>query len=255
MNIAQIEKAAFELVACLWQKKYLPNDHILVLPYIESQEVRECVRRLSENFGLKVVRQEKHIHILVQPHSSFHTNPISELKKSVKGYEYRVDLYLMGVVWMVICSEADNDIDSKIKWENEGLSYGEIEELVTKTLNYWYEVDKESEGTFSKEWSLAVKEMHKKWKLLRYQKLENGRVSYIKDSKFGLIDGAVKELEKDKMVFIERTAQTSRVTPMPVFFERLRARFGNMDRYQERYDEIQLLLKNVKEYEGMGAKV
>ncbi|MDF9495186.1 DUF6063 family protein [Bacillus cereus] len=253
MNIAQIEKAAFELVACLWQRKYLPNDHALVHPYIESQEVRNCVRRLADSFGLKVVRQDKHMHILVQPHNSFHTNPISELKRTVKTYDNRINLYIMGVIWMVICSEADNDIDSKIKWENEGLSYGEIEELVTKTLNHWYELDAESEGTFSKDWSLAVSEMHKKWKLLRYHKLENGRVSYIKESKFGLIDGAVRELEKDKMVFIERTAQTSRMTPTPVFFERLRARFGNMDRYQDRYDAFKVLLEDVKETGEMGA--
>ncbi|MFE5132026.1 hypothetical protein, partial [Bacillus mobilis] len=186
-------------------------------------------------------------------HNSFHTNPISELKRTVKTYDNRINLYIMGVIWMVICSEADNDIDSKIKWENEGLSYGEIEELVTRTLNHWYELDAESEGTFSKDWSLAVSEMHKKWKLLRYHKLENGRVSYIKESKFGLIDGAVRELEKDKMVFIERTAQTSRMTPTPVFFERLRARFGNMDRYQDRYDAFQVLLEDVKETGEMGA--
>lgn len=253
MNQAQIQEASFKLLATLWQKKYLLNDHVLVHPYIESQDVRNCVRRFTDSFGLKVVRQEKHIHMMVQPHVSFLTNPISELKRTIKTYNNKVDLYLMGVVWMVVCSEADNDITLKIKWENEGLSYGEIEELVTKTLTHWYNLNKDSEGNFSREWSLAVKDMYTKWRLLRYNKTENGRISYVKESKFGVIDSAIRELEKDRMVFIERTVQTSRMTPTPVFFERLKARFGNLDGYQDRYELLKILFEDAKESGEVGA--
>jgi hypothetical protein len=254
MNQTQIQEAAFKFLAALWQQKYLSNDNPIVYPYIESQDVRNCVRKFGEAFGVRIVRKEKNIHLLVQPQDSFLTYPINELKRTVKTWENRIDLYLLGVVWMVLCAEADNDMDtSKIKWENEGLSYGEIEELVTKNLERWYERDKESEGNFSKEWSLAVKDMYEKWRLLRYNKTENGRVSYIKESRFGVIDSAVKELAKDKMVFVERLAQTARVTPTPVFFERLKARFGNMDKYQDRYELLQVLFSDTKESGEVGA--
>jgi hypothetical protein len=254
MNQSQIQEASFKLVAALFERKYLPLDHPFVNPYIQEQDVRNCVRRFAEAFGLRVAREGKNIHLLVQPHDSILTNPIGELKKTVKTYQNRIDLYLLGVVWMVLCAEADNDMDSsKIKWENEGLSYGEIEELVTKNLEQWYERDKNSEGNFSKEWSLAVKDMYNKWSVLRYNKMENGRVLYIRDSRFGVIDSAVKELEKDKMVYIERLAQTTRVTPTPVFFERLKARFGNMDRYQDRYELLQVLFQDTKDSGEVGA--
>ncbi|WP_413299690.1 DUF6063 family protein [Bacillus sp. 1P10SD] len=254
MNHAQIQTASSDLMATLWAKKFLPLDHPLVSPYLSEQEVRNCIRRYADSFGLRVAKQGSNLHLLVQPHDSILTNPISELKKTVKTYQNRIDLYLLGVVWMVLCAEADNDIDtSKIKWENEGLSYAEIEDLVSKNLEQWYEKDKASDGQFSKEWSLAVKDMYNKWKILRYSKVENGRIQYVKDSRLGVIDCAVKELEKDRMVYIERTATTSRATPTPVFFERLKARFGNMDRYQDRYELIQVLFQDTKESGEVGA--
>jgi hypothetical protein len=254
MNLTQIQKASSDLVAALWDKKYLPNDHPLVYPYIESQDVRNSVRIMCESFGQRVARMEKHTHLLVQPRDSILTNPVNEMKKTVKSWENKVDLYLIGVVWMVLFAEADNVMDtSKIKWENDGISYGEIEELVTKNLENWFAKDQESEGQFSRDWSLAVKAMHEKWKLLRYHKVENGRISYIKDSRFGVIDSAVRELAKDRMVFLEKMAQTARVTPTPVFFERLKARFGNLDQFQERYELLQILFQDTKNSDEVGA--
>ncbi|MGD6803942.1 DUF6063 family protein [Rossellomorea aquimaris] len=253
MNQGQVQKAASDLLAGLWQQKYLANDHVLVHPFIESQDVRNCVRRFSESFGFRVVRQEKHIHMLAQPGKSFLTNPIQEIKKNVRGYDTQTDLYLMGVVWMIIFSEADNELSTTIKWENEGLSYGEIEELVDNTLNHWRRLNEESEGDFSKEWSLAITRMHAKWSVLRYSKEEKGRVTYVKDSRLGLIESAARELEKDKMVFIERTALMSKVTPKPVFNERLKARFGNLDKYQDRYELLKVLLEDVRESGEVGA--
>ncbi|QFT87687.1 hypothetical protein FIU87_03395 [Bacillus sp. THAF10] len=253
MNQAQVQENAARLFAELWQHKYLPNDHAYVHAYVESQDVRNCLRRMTEQFGFKIVRTEKNMHIMAQPGKSFLTNPINELRKSVKSYETQTDLYLMGVIWMVIFSEADNELAGTIKWENDGFSYGEIEDLVTKTLNHWQELNESSEGIFAKEWSLAVTRMYAKWKVLSFNKMVKGRVSYTKDTRLGLIDCAARELEKDKMVFIEQTAQMSKVTPKPVFYERLKARFGNMDKFQDRYDLLKVLIEDVRESGEMGA--
>lgn len=253
MNQPQVETAAAQLMAALLAKKYLPIEDKLVHSYIESQEVRTCVRRFADCFGVRVVRKEKNIHMLVQPKISIFTNPLDELKRSTKTYRSRTDLYLLGLVFMVIFAEADNDIPSKIKWENDGISYGEIEELVTEALNYWHQLNLKSDGTFSEEWSLAVNDMYNKWRLLPYNKSEKGRVTYVKDTKFGVIESAARELEKDKMIFIERTTLTSKLTPTPVFFERLKARFGNMDNYQDRYDILKALVEDAKETGEVGA--
>lgn len=253
MNQSQIETATYELFTALLQNKYLTNDNPIVFPYIESQEVRSSMRRLANSFGVKVIRQDKYVHIMVQPHSSIFTSPLSELKRTVKTYGNRLDLYLKGVIWMVIFNEADNDVSTKIKWENEGLSYHQIEELVSNILQHWYDINQEQEGKFSEDWALAVNDMYDKWRLLRYSKEENGRIFYTKESKLGMIDGAARELEKDRMVFIERTTKTSRLTPTPVFFERLKARFGNLDKYQDRYEMMKLLIDEGKQATEEGA--
>lgn len=253
MNQAQVQEAAAKLFAVLWQEKYLSNGHPLVHPYVESIDVRNCLRRLTEQFGFRVVRGDKHMHLLTQPGKSFLTNPIKELRRTVGKYENQTDLYLMGVIWMIIFAEADNDLSGVVKWENEGFSYGEIEDLVTKTLNHWQKLDRDSDGDFSKEWSIAVTRMHAKWSVLQYSKTTKGRVSYSKDTRLGLIDSAARELEKDKMVFIEHTAQMNKITPLPVFYERLKARFGNMDKFQDRYDLLKVLLEDARESGEVGA--
>lgn len=59
MNQAQVQENAARLFAELWQHKYLPNDHAYVHAYVESQDVRNCLRRMTEQFGFKIVRTEK----------------------------------------------------------------------------------------------------------------------------------------------------------------------------------------------------
>jgi hypothetical protein len=253
MNQSQIQEAAANLIAGLWQQKYLPLEHSLVHPYIEDQEVRNCVRRLSECWGMKVGREGKNLHLMAQPNKSVLTTPMEELRRSVRGYDSETDLYLMGVIWLVIFAEADNELSTSIRWENEGLAYSEIEDMVNKTLEHWNKLNEEAEGAFAEEWSIGVKRMYSKWKVLRHTKTRKGRVVFAKDSRLGLIENAVRELEKDKMVFVERTAQMSRVTPLPVFRERLKLRFGKMDKYQDRYEMLEVLLEDARESGEVGA--
>lgn len=243
---SEIQKAAGDLFFQLLSKGYLSCDDLLVSSYIDSDEVRSYVKALADSSGVKIIKKEKYIHMLVNPYGSIFASSLTDIKKSVKTYDSRIDLYLIGVICLVLFSESDTSMSSKINWENEGISYQQLEELTTKVLNYWKSIDDKNDGKFSVEWSLAIKDLYNKWKLLHYNKVITGKIRYSKDTKFGVIDAAMRLLDKDKMVFIRRLSQTSIVTPTVVFYERLQARFGNLGKYQDRYKLLQSLISEAK---------
>lgn len=253
MTQNEIQTASADLFFALLDKGFLPCDSLLVIPYIESDEVRSYVKRLAYSSGVRIKKKEKYIHMLVNPNGSVFANSISDLKKNVKTYESKIDLYLIGVIWLILFSEADTSMSTKIRWENEGLTYQQIEELTTTVLNHWKSIDEQNNGKFSVEWSLAIKDLHNKWKLLHYNKMRYGRISYTKNTKFGVIDSAMKELEKDKLVFVRRLSQTSVVTPTVALYERLQARFGDLGRYHDRYEMLKSLIDDAKNSDEAGA--
>lgn len=246
MTQNEIQRIAGDLFFKLLNKGYLPCDDLLVISYIDSDEVRSYVKSLADSAGVRIFKKEKYLHMLVNPYGSIFATSITEMKKSIKTYDSKIDLYLVGVICLVLFSEADTSMSSKINWENEGITYQHIEELTTKVLNYWKEIDDKNDGKFSVEWSLAIKDLHNKWKLLHYNKEINGKIRYSKDTKFGVIDAAMKVLERDNMVFTRRLSQTSVVTPTVVFYERLQARFGNLGKYQDRYELLKSLINEAK---------
>ena len=246
MTQNEIQKTAGNLFFKLLNKGYLPCDDLCVISYIDSDEVRSYVKALSDSAGVRIIRKEKYIHMLVNPYGSLFSSSISEMKKNIKTYESKIDLYLVGIICLVLFSEADTSMSTKINWENEGITYQQLEELTTKVLNYWKLIDDKNDGKFSVEWSLAIKDLYNKWKLMHYNRVTNGKIKYSKDTKFGVIETAMKVLDKDNMVFIRRLSQTSVVTPTVVFYERLQSRFGNLDKYQDRYELIKALINEAK---------
>ncbi|RMC93032.1 hypothetical protein D9O40_18310 [Clostridium autoethanogenum] len=246
MTQNEIQKTAGDLFFTLLDKGYLPCDNLLVISYIDSDEIRSYVKTLANSAGVKIVKKEKYIHMLVNPYGSIFASSLTDLKKRVKNYESKIDLYLMGIICLILFSEADTDMSTKINWENEGITYQQLEELTTKILNYWKTIDDKNDGKFSVKWSLTIKNLYNKWKLLHYNKVTNGKIRYSKNTKFGIIDDAMKILEKDKMVFTRRLHQTSIVTPTVVFYERLQARFGNLGKYQDRYELLKSLINEAK---------
>lgn len=246
MTQNETQKAAGDLFFKLLDKGYIPCDDLLVISYIDSDEVRYYVKSLADSAGVRIIKKEKYLHMLVNPYGSIFASSITDLKKNIKTYESKIDLYLVGVICLVLFSEADTGMSTKISWENEGITYQQLEELTTKVLNYWKAIDDKNDGKFSVEWSLAIKDLYNKWKLLHYNKVTNGKIRYSKNTKFGVIDTAMKVLEKDKMVFTRRLSQTSIITPTVAFYERLQARFGNLGKYRDRYELLKSLINEAK---------
>lgn len=249
MKASEIQTHAATLYFKLLQDRFLPASDPLVIIYVEEEEVRHCLRRIADASGVRVVLKGDHLHLLARPGCVFATS-ISEMKGKIKTYENKIDAYLMGTIMMVFLAEVDSRFSSVIKWENEGLSYSQIEELVTTILDEWKKVNDETQDRFSVEWSLAVKEMYNKWRLLNYSKTSsNGKVTYNTSTKLGVIHHAMRELEKEGLVYIRYWSQTSLVTPSSILFERLDAIFEENDRFEV----IQELIKDTNPIDEVGA--
>jgi hypothetical protein len=253
MNSYHPVSAASDLYFALLHKKYLPNTDAVVYPYIESEEVRSNINRMAKSSGVIISKKEKFIHMLVHPTNSIYANSITELRKSVRGMDSKLDLYLMGVIWMVLYSEADTELSTRIQWENKGITYHQLEELTTNVLGKWKDINERTDGSFSEDWSLAVDQMEDKWDKMHLYKKTNGKISMPKTTRFGLIECAMRELVKDRLVFIRTFPNTSIVTPTEAFYERLKARFGQLGRYKERYDVMKMLIEEAKDSNELGA--
>ncbi|MBU8729732.1 hypothetical protein KM915_06645 [Cytobacillus oceanisediminis] len=253
MNPSDALKAASKLYFALLKKGVLRNNDELVLPYMDHQEVRDFIKIQAQMSGVRIVKKDKYIHMLAKPGGGVFSTNLSDIRKNVKGYETKVDLYLMGTIWMVLFSEADSEMATSIAWENEGISYQKLEELTSKVLHKWKEIDKSKDGSFSREWSLAVTEMFNKWNVLHYSRQRSNQTIYSKGTKLGLIDAAMRELERDKMVFLRQLSNTTIVTPTDVFYERLQIRFGSLSQYQSRYEMIKNLIDDIKSSDEVGA--
>ena len=249
MKASEVQIHAANLYFTLLQERFLPTSDSLVISYMEEEDVRHCIGRMADASGVRVVLKGDHIHLLARPGCVFATT-ISEMRGKIKTYESKVDAYLMGTIMMVFLAEADSRFSSVIKWENEGLSYPQIEELVSNTLNDWKKVNDETQGRFSTEWGLAIKEMNNKWSLLNHIKMNNnGKVSWSTNTKIGVIHHAMRELEKEGLVFIRHWSHTSLVTPSAILFERLEAIFEGNDRYEV----IKELIKDTNPTDEVGA--
>jgi hypothetical protein len=247
MSQKEVQKDAAKLFFELLTEGFIKSEDDIVRPYLESQEVRDYIKVLADVSGVRVVKKDKFIHMMAKANGGVFSNNLSELRKHVKGYESKIDLYLMGLIWLVLFSEMDDEMAVKLDWENEGISYKTIEDGVTKVLNRWSEIDEEQDGAFSRDWSLAVKGMKGKWDVLQVMKSRKGQVSYGKRTKFGLIEAAMRELEKDRMVFLRHFATTAFITPTVAFYERLQIRFGELSPHvQGRYDMVKGLIDDIK---------
>lgn len=252
MISVESQKIASDLMANLLVNKYISRDHPLALSYTESEDVRNCIWQIADSFGIRVEMKSKYLHLLARPDRSIFANSISEMRKNVKNYESKIDLYLMGFIWMIVFAEADTEMSTKIRWEDEGLTYQQIEVLTTKALATLKKRDEDTSDAFSKDWSLSTKRMYDKWRLLNYNKTVNGRLSYSKSTKFGMIHSAMQILEKEKLVFIRNFSKTTIVTPANVFYERLQICFGNLDSTKNRYEKLKELLKQLRDSDKEG---
>ena len=124
-----------------------------------------------------------------------------------------------------------------------GISYYKLEEIITNTLDSWKKRS-ESEDTFSKDFAIAIDEIHRLWNVEMSHSKENkdgSGFSLSSNTRLGFINDAMKPLENENLIINLRSE--NRLVPKEELYERL----DNLYREGDRYNEIMDIIKNARE--------
>lgn len=229
MLTKETQNKAFILYAKLLDKGYLYKHHELAVPYLEEEEVKMCVYRLAQSQGTEVFESGNHIHLVTLPEGSLFATSYTQAISSGKQIEV-LDWYIIAWIQMVFCWEIDSDFSHKMSIEREGVTYSQLEEMVTKLFSDWKRIDDESEGTFSENFKIAVQKIYTKWNQLQFQKPKK---RFSLNSREGLIHKAMLLFKDGKLVHISELHKKANIIyPTDVLYERLEYIFQDLDRHQ-----------------------
>ncbi|WP_394139071.1 DUF6063 family protein [Cytobacillus oceanisediminis] len=229
MTEKDIQEQAFALYAKLLDKGALGKNHEMAIQYIQNEKVKLCVHRLAKSQGTEVFESGQHIHLITLPEGSIFATSYSQAVSQGKQLEV-IDWYIVSFIQMVFCWEIDNDFSHKMSIEREGVTYPQLEEMVSKLFSDWKKINEDNEGGFAEEFKIAVQRITDKWEKLQYQK---PRARYSLNSRAGLIHKAMLIFKEGKLVHISETHKTANIVyPTDILYERLEYIFHNLDRYQ-----------------------
>ncbi len=237
----QVQKGAqvfFELL----KNKVLAADEPLSQDYYNSIEIREIVRTIAHEGGLRVFETRENIHITSSPRGSHFANSYTQMKDKYSGLERKKHFYLANIIICIYLSEVDKESHVRIRWEEEGVSYAKLEDIVTKTLESWKKRQGEEES-FSKEWRIALDQIYDLWinefSLYKENRV-NGQIDVVntKGTRYSFIHEALRPLSDQRLVY-DNTKEL-RIIPKNELYERL----DNLYHRQKRYYQIMELINS-----------
>jgi hypothetical protein len=237
----QLQKGAqvfFELL----KNKILSAEDAIAQEYYNNVEVREVVRDIALEGGLRVFETRENIHLVSSPRGSYFANSYTQMKEKYTGLERKKYFFLANIIICVFIAEVDKESYIRLRWEEEGLSYAKLEDLITKTLESW-EKRQEEEGSFAEEWGIAIERIYDLWInefSLYKENRTTGQVDVVntRGTRYSFIHEALKPLADQKLVY-DNTREL-RIIPKNELYERL----DNLYHRQERYSQIMELINS-----------
>lgn len=228
---------AAALFFTLLKRKVVPLDDPLVQAYFREEGIRDALRIMADEAGTEILQTPERLHLVARPQGSVFATSFTHMKSRYSELETKKFFYLQNIIMLVFLAEIDVENGSRLRWENQGISYYQLELLVDQVLKRWREKEEESEGEFSRNWGLAVKEIADLWDSLSTQD-ETGEnpASLTRRTRLGNIALAMRVLREENLVYIAE--DILRVTPRPELYERLEGIYHRQDRYNELRDMI-----------------
>lgn len=221
--------------------------------YRRDGELRNVVKTMAAKGGLRVFSTTQHIHLVSRSRGSNFANSYTQMKEKYSGLKRKKYFYLANIIISVFLSEVDKEEHVRIRWEEEGISYYRLADLVSSTLEVWQKRKEKEEG-FSENWSLAVDEVAELWltEFSEYkmsQKDDRVDVTRTKDNRLSFINTALKPLKEQELII--DNSEELKIIPKPELYERLDELYHNQKRYE---DFKELIDKTKKEVEGEDAE-
>lgn len=229
-----IQKAS-ALFFMLLKESIVSMKEPLAEEYSNDNEIREIVKTMAQEADLMIIETIENLHLISSANGSIFANSYTQMKEKYKGLKNKKYFYLANLIICVFLSEVDKESNIRIRWEEEGISYAKLEDLVNGTINSWMSREKEEEG-FSQEFGIALKEIYEVWNK-DFSTMKNSKtkgtidVVNTADNRFAFIYRALKPLADQKLIY--NNTKELKLIPKVELYERLDKVYHNQDRYRE----------------------
>lgn len=230
-NIQKASALFFELL----KENIISIKEPLAEEYVNSSEIREIVNTIAGEGNLRVFDTRENIHLVSTANGSVFANSYTQMKEKYKTLKNKKYFYLANTIICVFLSEVDKENNIRIRWEEEGVSYAKLEDLVNSTINSWKNRDSSEDG-FSENWGIALKEIDEVWNE-DFSPMKNSKtkgtidVVNTSDNRFSFIYRALKPLADQKLIY--NNTKELKIIPRNELYERLDKIYHNQDRYKE----------------------
>ena len=233
-NREQLEEGS-ALFFRLLEEQIVPVSEPLAEKYCRDSELRTIVKTIADQGGLRVFHTPKNIHLVSKARGSSFASSYTQMKEKYSDLRRKRYFYLANIIISVFLSEIDKESHVRVRWEEEGISYFQLADLVTSTLKSWQERSEEDD-TFSEEWSLAVDEVAGLW-LLEFSEYKMSQVNdsinvtRTTENRLSFINTALKPLARQHLI-IDNTDELI-IIPRPELYERLDEIYKDQKRYEQ----------------------
>ncbi len=216
--------------------------------YRSDSEMRNIVHTIAAEGGLIVFQTPQYIHLVSKARGSNFASSYTQMKEKYSGLERKKYFYLANIIISIFLAEVDKESHVRIRWEEEGISYHRLADLVTSTLKAWQE-RKKTDDSFSKNWSLAIDEVAELW-LTEFSELKLSQVddtvdvTRTRNNRLSFINTSLKPLTRQGLII--DNSDELKIIPKPVLYERLDNLYHDQRRYQQ---FIELIRKTREEQE------
>lgn len=239
-NQEQLEDGA-ALFFRLLNEQIISVSEPLAEKYCNDGDLRGIVKTIAAGGGLRVFQTPRHIHLVSRARGSNFASSYTQMKKNYSGLKRKKYFYLANIIISVFLSEVDKESHVRVRWEEEGLSYHRLADLVTATLKGWQERKRENEN-FSQQWSLAVDEVAELW-LTEFSEFKLSQVddsvdvTRTKNNRLSFINTALKPLTEQDLIIDKK--DELKIIPRPELYERLDELYHDQKRYHQFMDLVE----------------
>lgn len=236
-------RKASELFFRLLSNKILPSSDILAGQFYENNDIREIVKSMAEQGGLRVFGTRQNLHIVADGEGSVFATTYTQMKEKYSKLYRKKHFYLANIIICIYLCEIDKDNSFTFRIEDAGISYYKLEEIISNTLDSWKKRS-EIEDSFSKDFAIAIDEIHSLWTIEMSHSKEGKdgfAFSLSSQTRLGFINEALKPLEQEKLIICLH--KENRIIPKDEIYERL----DNLYHGGDRYNEIMEIIKYTRE--------
>lgn len=236
---------ASELFFRLLSNRILPASDILATQFYENNDIREIVKNMAEQGGLRIFGTRQNLHLVADGEGSVFATTYTQMKEKYSKLQRKKHFYLANIIICIYISEIDRENSYSFRIEDAGISYYKLEEIITDTLDSWKKRS-EKEDTFSKDFAIAIDEIHRLWNIeMSHSKEGKDGVGFSlsAQTRLGFINEALKPLEQENLII--DLHKENRIVPKEELYERL----DNLYHDGDRYNEIMEIIKSYKKGE------